>query len=136
LFDGFLERLRIDDVLRTVLEPLRSSIEEVESPDVLDCGYGTGSWIREFLEMLEIDDSDGVSEPLSLFRRISLWMRVCSKTLSAVAIKSSLTHSRSLASTSSTGMSPVCNSSITCHGTSTLRFEMLQQDLCDPTNSI
>ena len=82
MFDGFLERLRIDDVLQTVLEPLRSPIGEVESPDVLDCGYGTGSWIREFLDMLEIDDNDGVSEPLSLFRRLSLRMCACDNALS------------------------------------------------------
>lgn len=61
MFNGFVERLRIDHGLPTV--PPDSSIDELESPDVLDCGYGTGEWIRELLDMLDIDDNEGVCEP-------------------------------------------------------------------------
>lgn len=61
MFNGFVERLHIDHGLPIV--PPDSSIDELESPDVLDCGYGTGEWVRELLDMLDIDDNEGVSEP-------------------------------------------------------------------------
>ena len=70
MFNGFLERLRIDHGLPTV--PPESSIDELESPDVLDCGYGTGEWIRELLDMLDIDDNEGVSNPESISRCLAL----------------------------------------------------------------
>jgi hypothetical protein len=74
LFNGFIERLRIDHGLPTV--PPESSIDELESPDVLDCGYGTGEWIRELLDILDIDDNDGVSELESIPRCLDLDRRV------------------------------------------------------------
>lgn len=74
--DGFIERLHSDDLLPIVPEKILDVLLDIELPNILDCGYGTGIWIHELLNILEDVDNNGVSEH-SLFLRRLVRMSAC-----------------------------------------------------------
>jgi predicted TPR repeat methyltransferase len=71
LFDGFIERLHIDEHLPIVSEEILQALDRLESPNILDCGYGTGIWIHELLNVLDDVDNEGVSQHPLFARRLA-----------------------------------------------------------------
>jgi hypothetical protein len=71
LFDGFIERLHSDELLPIVSEEILSVLNRLELPNILDCGYGTGIWIHELLNILDDVDNEGVSQHPWVTRRLA-----------------------------------------------------------------